>query len=56
MGMKLRVLKYVLGLDYHRTDPLAFGPSPATIPLNNDERPVKWVPDGYESWRIVYAD
>jgi hypothetical protein len=22
----------------------------------DDKRPVKWVPDGYNSWKVVYAD
>ena len=22
----------------------------------DDNRPVKWVPDGYNTWRIVWAD
>ncbi len=32
--------------------------SPDPIPLNSDadEKPVKWVPDGENSWRVVYVD
>ncbi|MEM3839283.1 MAG: hypothetical protein QXF01_01750 [Candidatus Micrarchaeaceae archaeon] len=23
---------------------------------DDEKKPVKWIPDGYNSWRIVYAD
>lgn len=29
---------------------------PDPIPLNSEEKPVKWIPDGQNSWRVVYID
>ena len=56
MGMYKSVLRFVFLLGSHLTNQLAVDPVPATILLNEDTRPVKWVPDGVNSWRVVYAD
>lgn len=44
MGMNKSVLRLVFLLGSHLTNQLAADLAPATIPLNNDERPVKWIP------------
>ena len=57
MGMNESFIRIVLWLDSHLTNPLVSNPFPAPIPLNSEkERSVKWVPDGFNSWRIVYSD
>ncbi len=57
MGMNKSVLRFLNWLELHPTVELAPVPFlPATSPLNHDGRPVKWVPDGTDSWRIVWAD
>ncbi len=42
--MNKSVLRLVFLLGSHLTNQLAADLAPATIPLNNDERPVKWIP------------
>ena len=57
MGMNESFIRIVLWLDSHLTNLLVANPLPAPIPLNSEkERSVKWVPDGFNSWRIVYSD
>ena len=57
MGVNESFIRIVLWLDSHLTILLVSNPLPAPILLNSEEeRPVKWVPDGSNSWRIVYAD
>ena len=56
MGMSKPVLRFVSLLGSHLTNHLADESVPATIPPDSEERPVRWVPDGANSWRIIYAD